>query len=303
LIDSDKIRQMKISGIPRTSILRKERPIITFGVFDEMHRGQRWLIRRMVARANEIERKSALLLVRPRPMEALGLSEKRYLSSVSECVYVARMLGVDYVGTINFTSALALTQAPEFLSQIKQRLNPSELWLGENATIGRGAEGTRASVTRTALNLDIITNYIWSEANEVIFELQSAFDQGDMASVAALRGSSFAVVAGVQSNITNDSPNTIHLVFPEKQRLPPEGWYEVRSVAVDSSHHFSPSSCFLQILVKKNGLTYSTGRMVVSDTLFKLFSKERSLPIRLEFLSSADKTLIRLFSKDLEISG
>jgi FAD synthase len=257
----------------------------------------------MVARANEIERKSALLLVRPRPMEALGLSEKRYLSSVSECVYVARMLGVDYVGTINFTSALALTQAPEFLSQIKQRLNPSELWLGENATIGRGAEGTRASVTRTALNLDIITNYIWSEANEVIFELQSAFDQGDMASVAALRGSSFAVVAGVQSNITNDSPNTIHLVFPEKQRLPPEGWYEVRSVAVDSSHHFSPSSCFLQILVKKNGLTYSTGRMVVSDTLFKLFSKERSLPIRLEFLSSADKTLIRLFSKDLEISG
>jgi len=223
---------LKIRGLPSAAtILRRGKAVITFGVFDAMHRGQQALLAQVVRSARTIGAPSAAVVFRPRPTETLGIAEPRpYLTPADETVRLIRRLGVDYAGILRFSRQLAEMQAPEYLQRLMRRLPFRALWLGPKATVGRGPQGTPDSVRDIGrvmgFSLELFTpaSPLPSEG-----DLVAAFDAKDLAAVREALGRPYELPAYVApaDNAPEGDVECCSVVIPERLFVPPDGHYAV----------------------------------------------------------------------------
>jgi FAD synthase len=287
---------LRIGNLPSSVRLRKARPLVTFGVFDEMHRGQRWLLRRMVARARERATTSAVVLIRPRPPEALGLSSKAYVTPVFEVVRECHEIGIDFVGVLRFSKAMALMEAEQFLCALQQRTSFSELWLGKTATVGRGATGSPVAVRSLGLKMGFSVEYVWTDETDDGPRIYSLLEVGAIEQLSAVRGSPLSVVAGVAEMRTHDGGAFLEVVFPIRQLLPPSGWYKV---AVAGTGAESSDRAFLFVRGNDGGNDVSSGILVTrGEDKFKFTLAPCA--IRLTFHRRADIDVVKLLAASLD---
>lgn len=116
--------------------------IVTIGVFDGVHRGHQYLIKRLVEEARASGRLAVVLTFFPHPDIVLrGLQGRYYLTTAEQKANLLMELGVDYVVTQPFNDEVRHIRAADFVDQLLKHLKLSSLWVGSDFAMGYKREG------------------------------------------------------------------------------------------------------------------------------------------------------------------
>jgi len=124
--------------------------VATIGNFDGIHRGQRAILDRVVARARELGRPSAVVTFDPHPMSVLRPGEgPRLLTTPAAKRDLIAAAGVDALLVVRFDRELAATPAERFGRDfLATRLKIAEIHVGKDFTFGHRREGDLALLVR-----------------------------------------------------------------------------------------------------------------------------------------------------------
>lgn len=120
-----------------------DRPsIVTIGVFDGVHRGHQFLIRRLVEEARQTNRLAVVLTFFPHPDVVLrGLTGRYYLMTPDEKAHFLMEMGVDYVVTQPFNDEVRHIHADVYVDRLLSHLQMQMLWVGSDFAMGYQREG------------------------------------------------------------------------------------------------------------------------------------------------------------------
>jgi riboflavin kinase/FMN adenylyltransferase len=147
---------MKVFGADDSQPLAGERPAVTLGVFDGVHRGHRSIIGILGSAARKMSVPGLAITFYPHPRSALGRSAPPGISSLDARLRLLEEAGLDAAWVIPFTRELALMPGRAFAEEFfRRRLAARAVVLGETAVFGRGREGNAASLARWAKDWDL----------------------------------------------------------------------------------------------------------------------------------------------------
>ncbi|MCC6614905.1 MAG: bifunctional riboflavin kinase/FAD synthetase [Anaerolineae bacterium] len=116
--------------------------VVTIGVFDGVHRGHQYLIRRLVAEARAQDKLAVALTFFPHPDVVLRHLEGRYyLTTPEERARLLGELGIDYVITQTFDESFRHIRAAHYVEMLQRHLHLSSLWVGADFALGYQREG------------------------------------------------------------------------------------------------------------------------------------------------------------------
>lgn len=119
--------------------------IVTIGVFDGVHRGHQYLIRKLVAAAQASNRQAVVLTFFPHPdMVVRGLKGRYYLTSPEQKAAELSKLGVYCVVTHPFDEQVRHMRAADFVDRLCKHLHMESLWVGSDFAMGYQREGNVA---------------------------------------------------------------------------------------------------------------------------------------------------------------
>ena len=224
--------------------------ILTIGVFDGVHAGHRYLLKKMQQRAAEKSLLSGVVTFSPHPKSVLHPHRQLpCLSNLEDRVRAFRELGINIVTVLTFTPKVARLSAQEFVSLVKKQLRMRSIIVGPDFALGRSREGNinllRALGREMKFSVEIIPPYTIN--GEVVSStlIRQALVEGDMRKVEKLMGHYFYLRGKV---ITSDKRGRV-LGFPtanldipitSAQALPGNGIYA--TIAQVDSKQFSAAT-------------------------------------------------------------
>lgn len=114
-----------------------EKTVVLIGVFDGLHRGHRYLIRKAVSLSRALNKKSVCVTFHPHP------KKQPCLISLNHRLKLIEELGVDYCLVIKFNRRFSLVTAQDFVKDILVKFfHPEFIFIGENFRFGYQARGT-----------------------------------------------------------------------------------------------------------------------------------------------------------------
>jgi riboflavin kinase/FMN adenylyltransferase len=135
--------------------------VLTIGAFDGLHLGHQELLRRLVRRAQQTQRQSAVLTFNPHPRAVLSTTNHVVcLISMEEKTALLERLGVDMLVILPFTEELARTSAHDFMQLLVEHLNLTELWVGWDFALGRGREGDVPMLKKLGQELGYVVHVV-----------------------------------------------------------------------------------------------------------------------------------------------
>jgi riboflavin kinase/FMN adenylyltransferase len=124
-------------------------PIVTWGVFDGVHRGHRKVIEQALAWARADGVSSAVVTFDRHPEEVLRGRKVPLVSPLGERLRLIGSLGIDFCVVLNFTLEFARTTAEEFIRAIVAgRMGAKGIVLGHDSRFGRDRTGDLDFLTR-----------------------------------------------------------------------------------------------------------------------------------------------------------
>ena len=118
------------------------RPILTWGVFDGVHRGHHALINSVIGWAARIRSDSLVITFDNHPARVLNLHlDPLFITSLAHRLLLLEKLGVDAALVLNFTRALSRLPAEDFVNNIIKTLNPAGVVGTDNISFGRNRSG------------------------------------------------------------------------------------------------------------------------------------------------------------------
>jgi len=117
--------------------------VATIGNYDGIHRGQRAILDRVVARARELQAPSVMITFDPHPLAFLRPREAPpRLTSREQKERLVEAAGIDFMLVLAFDAELAARGATEFARRfLGQELAVREVYVGESFRFGRRREG------------------------------------------------------------------------------------------------------------------------------------------------------------------
>jgi riboflavin kinase/FMN adenylyltransferase len=186
------------------SIVPEKETILTIGVFDGVHAGHRYLIKRLNQRAREEDLLSGVVTFNPHPQSILHpRNQLLWLSSLEDRSKKLQELGVALIAVLSFTLELAQLSAREFVALLKKYLKMRGLIIGPDFALGRGREGDanllRILGQELRFSVEIIPPFTIN--GEIVRStlIRRALAQGDMMKVEKLMGRYFELSAKVIS--------------------------------------------------------------------------------------------------------
>ena len=124
-----------ISGLPNLKIRLKD-TVVVVGVFDGLHRGHRYLMRKAVSLAGSSNKISVCITFHPHPQG------EPYLISLKHRIKLIGELGFDYCLVISFNRAFRAVRARGFVEDILVKFfRPWRVLVGEDFRFGYKAQG------------------------------------------------------------------------------------------------------------------------------------------------------------------
>ncbi|MCP4203372.1 MAG: bifunctional riboflavin kinase/FAD synthetase [bacterium] len=125
---------------------RKDLPrgaVATVGNYDGVHRGQRAILEKVVARGRELEVPAAVVTFAPHPAKVLWPERApRCLTTPDQKQRLLSECGIDLAFLVRFDAEFAQTPAREFVERfLHERLDLLEIYVGSRFVFGRGREG------------------------------------------------------------------------------------------------------------------------------------------------------------------
>jgi riboflavin kinase/FMN adenylyltransferase len=219
-----------------TDVQLDRESVVTIGVFDGVHRGHRYLLRRLVDEAHASGRAAVVVTFYPHPDIVLrGLSGRYYLSHPDDRARIMGELGVDYVITLTFDEALRHVRAAEFTAQLRAHLHVSALWVGADFAFGYQREGDvaflREQGAREGFVVHVIDLILADAGDDGVISstaVREALSRGDVERARAWLDEPYTVrgevVRGNQRGRTIGYP-TANIAVWENQIVPANGVY------------------------------------------------------------------------------
>jgi len=217
---------------------------LTIGVFDGVHLGHEFLIKKLKERASAGGLLSVVVTFHRHPRLVLSpRSNLTYLTSLKERIRLLRSLGVECVVTLSFTRELAELSAREFIGLLQKYLRMRSLVVGPDFALGKRREGDAPKLESLGeelhFSVEIVEPMVWEGEVVSSTAIRSALSQGDMIKVSRLLGRRFTlsgqVMRGDQRGKMLGFP-TANLVPDPEQALPPDGVYSTRAIVNETAY-------------------------------------------------------------------
>lgn len=213
------------------------RSSVAIGTFDGVHRGHQALIRRTVKDAHAHNRPAVVLTFDRHPMELFHpeAAPKRLTTPAQRHALISA-LGVDALIIARFDHALAELSADVFMTEIlKGLLGAQAIVEGDDFCFGKGRSGDMAYLQqvqgRYGLTLHTLKPILIEGVRTSSTHIREYLHSGEIANAEAMLGHGYwlagqAICSGMRDQALGRS--TIHLEFPYRQVVPPEGAHCVR---------------------------------------------------------------------------
>jgi FAD synthase len=225
-----RVEPLKVHALPSAGYFaRHGGPVLTFGTFDGVHRGHQRILRRVTERAQRLGAPSAAIVFRPRPIDTFELRPpKPYLTARDETRRLIKAAGIRHVGVLTFDRDLASTTALAFLTRLTSRVPIRELVLGETASVGRGPEGSLASVERIGYELGFTLDVLPVDDASSQNRAMAGFRAKDLDAVRDSLGRPHKLPCCVtRASRLSKELGVFDLVTPRLLFVPPDGEYAV----------------------------------------------------------------------------
>ncbi len=118
-------------------------PVVAIGVFDGVHRGHQYLIKKMVRRAKALKGTSIVVTFFPHPAHVLNPKiSLPFIVSLAHRLKLIEALGVDVCLVIHFTKRFSQVSAGQFLTgHLLRLISPREVFIGSNFRFGKNRTG------------------------------------------------------------------------------------------------------------------------------------------------------------------
>ena len=264
--------------------------VATIGNFDGVHRGHRWVIARVRARAAELGLGSAVVTFDPHPARVLRPTERRGLiTPLKRKLELLAETGVNATVVLPFSDDLSRMSAFDFAKDIlRDRLLIDELHEGENFRFGYGAEADVHTLTNLGVELGFRVHAYEPEQlmGGVVSSsrIRGLIAEGEMSAARRLLGKAFAVdstPAAGRGYGTRYAVPTINLAAYD-ELLPANGVYVTRlRVGGDGEARW-----FEGVTNVGNRPTFGVDSFAVESYLlnFEPIALTETTPLRLEFL-------------------
>lgn len=136
-----------INGVNRLPAVKK--PLfVALGNFDGVHRGHQVILKRLVDRAKNLGGSSAVLLLNPHPVIALGKEKPiDLLTDIADRSEIMAKIGLDYLVVIPFTEQFSSLTPEQFVKQmLVESFSAKGVFIGENYRFGRQGSGSAATL-------------------------------------------------------------------------------------------------------------------------------------------------------------
>ncbi len=121
---------------------RLKNTVVAIGIFDGVHKGHGFLIRRMVACTRRRRLKSVVVTFHPHPAEVLHKRDISYLVSLPHRMKLIEDLGVDKALLIRFTKRFAHLKPEQFVRDyLVRQLGVKEVFVGDDFRFGENRTG------------------------------------------------------------------------------------------------------------------------------------------------------------------
>ncbi len=207
--------------------------LLSIGVFDGVHAGHRYLLRRLQQQATKENLLSGVVTFNPHPQSVLHPDHQLpWLSDLADRVTTLQQLGLDVVAVLAFTPELAQLSARDFMSLLREYLKMRGIMVGPDFVLGRGGEGDISLLRTLGDEMEFTVHVIppFTIKGEVVSStlIRQALTRGDMRRVEELMGRRFylrgKVITSHQRGRLLGFP-TANLDIKPEQALPDDGIY------------------------------------------------------------------------------
>jgi len=205
------------------------RLFVVVGVFDGLHRGHAYLLRRLVAEAARRGARPAVITFDAHPDEILTGSAPPLLIDPQERVTRLARAGVAVTIVQHFDRALRETPYDAFVAMLTDRTELAGFLMTPDAAFGYQRGGTPESLAALGATADppwdvaIVPPFVIDGRPVRSTEIREAIARGDLGGAATLLGRAHAVVGDA-----DERREGMRLTFPMPVALPPDGDYAVR---------------------------------------------------------------------------
>ncbi len=216
-----------------TNTASQRETFLTVGIFDGVHAGHRYLIKRLNQRAQERGLLSCAVTFSSHPQSVLQPHTRLpWLSSLQDRIKSLRELGTALVVVLSFTPEVAQLNAREFVTLLKKYLKMNGLMIGPDFALGKERDGDANLLgslgQEMAFSIETIPPFTVN--GEVVSSslIRQTLAQGDMMKVKRLMGRYFTLSAKVISTDKRGQAlgfPTANLNIEPEQALPNNGVY------------------------------------------------------------------------------
>lgn len=145
-----------VAGLDELELLNLSGPVVTWGVFDGVHRGHLKVLEALVTTAKTLEAPTAAITFDPHPEEVLYGRQVRWLATLDERLDRIEAAGVDVCCVQQFSRMFAEQGAEEFVKKVVvARLHARAVVLGVDAAFGHDRGGNLAMLASLGRSLGL----------------------------------------------------------------------------------------------------------------------------------------------------
>jgi riboflavin kinase/FMN adenylyltransferase len=278
--------------VPGVNALLRDhgRLFVVIGVFDGLHRGHVYLLRRLRAEAARRAARAAVITFDAHPDEIVRGHAPPLLLDPAERLVRLERAGVGVTVVQHFDEAVRRTPYDAFLAQIRGRVELTGLLMTPDAAFGFERRGTPEAVAdlgaRVGFDLVVVPPLDLDGRAVRSAEIRAAVARGDLAAASRQLGRSLAVTGSVvrrQTDRATPSGLRAELGFPLPVALPPPGSYPVRIERAWERHHTrDPRAVAAVAIVGEDGRLELARRGVLpaGDRLRVVFRRDGELTPR-----------------------
>lgn len=162
-------------------------PVATIGIFDGVHKGHKYILNSLIAKAKDIGGQSVAITLWPHPRIVLDKDvwNFRLLHTQQEKIHHLSKLGLDHYIVIPFSKELASKSACDFVKEyLVDQLHVKNLLLGYDNSFGKdrkgNPEGLASCAEKTGLIVEKIDEFRTEKENISSTSIRGALLEGDL---------------------------------------------------------------------------------------------------------------------------
>ncbi len=215
-----------------------EKPVITFGSFDGIHKGHRVILNEVVQKAKKRGAQSVVISFHPHPREIIYPKDKtlQLISSVEEKIEILESIGTDHFVIIPFKIEFSQIIPREYVENVViKKFNPQLIIIGYDHRFGLnrggGYEMLKEYGQRHDFDVEVIPAQSIHNMNISSTKIRNAINRGDIPLANDLLGYTFAfrgtVIQGDKIGRTIGFPTANLKLDHSKKIIPENGIYAV----------------------------------------------------------------------------